>query len=200
MVILKKFMIIFQKKLDRNEIRNIASESTRISRTNCQKINRMKAGGFDYLFVPGGVGIGKTFSNYFEDNLNFNVHPEVEKIFNEFRKEKKIILMSGLSSMLAARLWGKKYGGPGCKITLGTDPQVYENAIALGATHIQKSSVEAVADEENMIISTPGYLNQNATPFNVFCGIERLLAEVPSLTKKRISKKLGYESRYFKST
>jgi len=93
--------------------------------------------------------------------------------------------------MLAARLWGKKYGGPGCKITLGTDPQVYENAIALGATHIQKSSVEAVADEENMIISTPGYLNQNATPFNVFCGIERLLAEVPSLTKKESAKSSG---------
>jgi len=179
------------KKLERNEIRNVSSESTRISRVTVQKLNRLKASAFDYLFIPGGNGIGRTFSNYFEDGINFKINTEIEKVLIDFHKERKIIVMSGLASILAARLWGKKYGGAGCKITLGTDPQIFENAISLGATHVQKSSGEAVPDEDNMLISTPGFLNSNATPYQVYCGIERFFAEIPNLSKKSSVKSDG---------
>jgi enhancing lycopene biosynthesis protein 2 len=173
------------KNLERNEVRNIAGESTRISKANVQKMSKFKPSNFELLYIPGGNGAGRTLSNYYEDNLNFKVHPEVERAMQEVKKLKKVILFSGMSSMLAARLWGKKHGGPGVKITMGNDQSFSDAANALGATHINKNSaVDVVGDEDNLIVSTPGYLIQNATPYQVYQGIQALFDEIPNLSNK----------------
>jgi len=177
------------KTLEKNEVRNIASEATRISKANVQKLSRLKASNFDALFVPGGNGVGRNLSNYFEDNINFNIHPELEKALQEMQTSKKPILLSGLASILAARVWGKFHGGPGCKITLGNDANFIEAANALGATHVTRNSAaDIVGDEENLIISTPGYLIQNATPWQVFQGISGLYEEITNFSQKTKSK------------
>lgn len=177
------------KTLEKNEVRNIASEATRISKANVQKLSRLKASNFDVLFVPGGNGVGRNLSNYFEDNINFNIYPELEKALQEMQSSKKPILLSGLACILAARVWGKFHGGPGCKITLGNDTNYIEAANALGVTHITKNSAsEVVGDEENLIMSTPGYLIPTATPWQVFQGISGLYEEITNFSQKSKSK------------
>jgi enhancing lycopene biosynthesis protein 2 len=62
-----------KKTLEKNEIRNIQAESTRITRAPVLPLNRLKADSFSCLFVPGGMGVGRSFSNFNKIN-DFEVY------------------------------------------------------------------------------------------------------------------------------
>jgi enhancing lycopene biosynthesis protein 2 len=54
------------KNLEKNEVRNMLSESTRITRTAVQKLDKLKPDDYTFLVVPGGLGVGRNLSNYCE--------------------------------------------------------------------------------------------------------------------------------------
>jgi enhancing lycopene biosynthesis protein 2 len=47
------------------------------------------------------------------------VDKDIESVIKEFHKENKQIAASCISPILLARIFGTKFGGPGCRITLG---------------------------------------------------------------------------------
>ncbi len=67
------------KTLEKNEVRNIVAESTRISRIPVRKMNTLKAEAFQALVIPGGFGVAKNLSNYADDpkvsSLLFVLYP-----------------------------------------------------------------------------------------------------------------------------
>ena len=48
-----------------------------------------------------------------------SVHPDVKKVLKDFHKNQKFIGLCCISPILAARVFGTKYGGPGVTITFG---------------------------------------------------------------------------------
>ena len=94
-------------------------ESMRISRYKVKEIKDLKASEYDTLVVPGGSGVAKNLCNYLLKGLNFTVVPEVEATLKEFAALKKPIALCCIAPVIAARVFGKKHGGPGLKMTMG---------------------------------------------------------------------------------
>lgn len=56
------------KAVEKNEVRDMAAESSRISRVPVRKLNTLKADAYHALIIPGGFGVAKNLSNYAEDS------------------------------------------------------------------------------------------------------------------------------------
>ena len=165
------------KNLDKNEVRNIRSEASRITRQNVLKLEQYRPQAFEALIVPGGYGVVKNLSNYAENPSNFKVNPEVEKAIVSTHEAKVPIGMCCIAPVLAAKLI------PQCSITLGdSDPATTESARALGANCSPKSTYQVVVDKDNKLVSTPAYMGKNPTPFEVFEGIGSMVDSVIELT------------------
>ncbi|KAF0975561.1 hypothetical protein FDP41_005555 [Naegleria fowleri] len=165
------------KTLDKNEVRNIRSEASRITRQNVLKLEQYRPQSFEALFIPGGFGVAKNLSNYAESPSNFKIHPEVEKAIVSTHEAKIPIGMCCIAPILAAKLI------PKCSITLGdSDPATTENARALGATCLPKAANQVVVDKDNKLVTTPAYMGKNPTPYEVFDGIVSMVDSVIELT------------------
>jgi len=162
--------------LKKNEVRNILAESTRISRTIVQPLNRLKVENFSCLFIPGGFGIAKNFSNFATatEMDEFVIDKEVERILKEFHSNKKPIGLCCMAPILAAKLF------KGCTITLGDD--TYKQKMAdLGANLISTGAENVVIDKVNNLVSSPAYCISNAKPAQVHKGIGELVKSALNL-------------------
>ncbi|KAG2381927.1 hypothetical protein C9374_005719 [Naegleria lovaniensis] len=165
------------KTLDKNEVRNIRSEASRITRQSVLKLEQYRPQSFEALIVPGGFGVAKNLSNYSENPANFKINPEVEKAIVSTYEAKIPIGMCCIAPILAAKLI------PKCSITLGdSDPATTENARALGATCLTKGTSQVVVDKDNKLVTTPAYMGKNPTPYEVFDGIASMVDSVIELT------------------
>ena len=72
---------------------------------------------------------------------------------------------------------------PGCKVTLGDDPNVAGAVQKAGSEHVNASVTEVCVDETNKIVTTPAYMYGNASIAQVYQGISNMVAAVLKLTK-----------------
>jgi enhancing lycopene biosynthesis protein 2 len=172
------------KAVDKNEIRNLVSESTRITRTPVLKLPMLKADQFKALIIPGGFGVAKTLSNYAENPNDFTVNKEVERVIREFHSLRKPIGVACIAPILTARVLGTKNGGPGCSVTLGNnDKQAEQSVEAVGSSHVPKEVDEVHIDTANKIVSTPAYQAKNPAPHEVYKGIGKMVEAVGRLAE-----------------
>lgn len=165
------------KNLENNEVRNIRTEASRITRQNVLKLEQFRPQAFEALIIPGGFGVAKNLSNYAENPTNFKIHPEVEKAIVSTHEAKIPIGMCCIAPVLAAKAI------PQCSITLGdSDPAVTEHAKAIGANCVQKSTTQVVVDKENKLVTTPAYMGKNPSAYEVFDGIGSMVDSVIELT------------------
>ena len=90
-------------------------ESARISRGNCKDLNTLKATDFDALLVPGGFGAAKNLSDFGFKGADMTVDKEFEEVLRDFKAQKKVIGLTCISPIVAAKVFGKD----GVKLTLG---------------------------------------------------------------------------------
>lgn len=101
------------------EKRNQMVEASRIARGKVKNAKELKASDFDALFVPGGFGAAKNFSDFASKGGEMSVHEDIEKILKDFHASQKYIGLCCISPVLAAKVFGSKSGGSGVSLTLG---------------------------------------------------------------------------------
>ncbi len=94
-------------------------ESARLSRGPIKELKDLKADQYHALVVPGGSGVAKNFCDYLLKGPVYTVDPLIEGCLKEFLGLKKPIALCCIAPILAAKLFGKKQGGPGVELTMG---------------------------------------------------------------------------------
>ena len=102
-------------------------ESARISRGNCKDLKTLSAANYDALVIPGGFGAAKNLSDFGFKGADMKVDEDIEKIMKDFSEKKKVIGLTCISPIIAAKVFGKD----GVKLTLGGrgDSWPYNGAI-----------------------------------------------------------------------
>lgn len=147
---------------DASSKRNVMEESARIARGNVRDLALLKADNYDALIIPGGFGAAKNLSDFGFAGEKMVVKEDIAKVLNDFYDHKKVIGLTCIAPVLAAKaLSGKKI-----KMTMGGvkgDNWPYAGASqlaeSLGHNMITGCQVnDVVMDTENRVVTTPAYM------------------------------------------
>ena len=137
--------------------------------------------------MPGGFGAAKNLCTFGFDGAQMTVHEDVEKVLRDFHSADKVIGMTCISPIIAAKVFGSK----GVKLTLGGRGESFPSAGAIDAAisfgaNVEEMDVSKVCtDWQNHIITTPAYMQGDASPHAVFDGIQSFLRRVESVVKQK---------------
>jgi len=160
--------------------RDILAESSRISGTNIQEIRELSGADIDALIIPGGQGIVKNLTSAADENASFRTHPDLRKLLREMFRRRKPIGGCGMASLIIAESL-RDITETALTLTSGNDPHLTQQLETLGAVHIIARADEAVMDQHNRIVTTPGaQLRQRTLDFHA--GITNLVEGILELT------------------
>mmetsp|Transcript_23945 Transcript_23945/g.40682 ORF Transcript_23945/g.40682 Transcript_23945/m.40682 type:complete len:234 (-) Transcript_23945:23-724(-) len=149
------------------ETRNVLQESARIARGSISPLKELDVNDFDAVVFPGGFGAAKNLCNLAVKGKDMEVDPEVDTVLKGFHDAKKVIGLSCIAPVLAA-----KSLPDGVKITMGLPPTEGEEneefphswavpaAEAMGAKHenSDKPCNDACIDKENKVVTCAAYM------------------------------------------
>lgn len=158
---------------ERETPRNVLSESARIARGQIENIAKLKAEDFDGIVFPGGFGAAINLCNWAEKGHECEVHPEVERVIQDFYQNSSPIGAICIAPALVARVLGNKE----ITVTIGNDKVTVQEIERTGALHTECAVDDYVSDRENKIVTTPAYMCE-ALPAEVFKGISGLVSEL----------------------
>ena len=165
-------------------------ESARISRGAISPVDSLEIKKFDALFIPGGFGVAKNFSDFASKATEMTVDSEVAQVILNFYNSKKPIGATCIAPIVLAKVLGTVSAMPGIDLTLGKKGPDWpysgsiEAASKFGNKVVSCDVDEICKDRYAKIITTPAYMKENAKPCEVFDGIEKLVKEVIKLTKE----------------
>uniref|UniRef100_A0A7S4J5Q7 DJ-1/PfpI domain-containing protein n=2 Tax=Odontella aurita TaxID=265563 RepID=A0A7S4J5Q7_9STRA len=145
----------------KGEERNVLVESARIARGDVTSLDECRADDFDAIVVPGGFGAAKNLCDYAVKGADMTVDPLVEKTIQDFSAKNKVIGLSCIAPVIAARVL------PGVKLTVGGEEEGSEQwpyagtagaCVAMGATHEAKDYDGVCVDEEMKVVTAPAYM------------------------------------------
>lgn len=155
------------------ETRNTLIESARIARGQIQDLRELNPADFDGVVLPGGYGAATRLSDWSTKGSSCSVLPDVEQVIREFHKQHKPIAAICIAPALIARVLGKNH----VTVTLGNDPAAASEIEKTGAHHEACAVSDYVTDREAKVITTPAYMYNSASPFEVFTGVRRAIRE-----------------------
>ncbi|MBX7230539.1 MAG: isoprenoid biosynthesis glyoxalase ElbB [Bdellovibrionales bacterium] len=155
------------------EKRNVLQESARIARGKIHDVVQLKSSDFDGLLFPGGYGVAKNLCDFASKGAQGSVLPSIEKIVLEFYQQKKPMAAICIAPALLALVLGQNK----ITVTIGKDAGVAEEIRKTGAFHENCSVKDYVSDREHKIITTPAYMYDHASPFEVYTGIRGAVKE-----------------------
>lgn len=166
------------------QTRNVMEESARIARGQVKALTELKSADFDAVFMPGGFGAAKNFSDFAVKGGDMTVQEDVSQVLKDFHAAQKYIGLCCIAPVVAAKVFGTKSGGPGAKLTLGCkgDDWPYNGAIdaatSFGNELAEKDINEVCVDAKNKIVSAPAYMKGNATFAEVYASVQKMVDEV----------------------
>lgn len=137
-------------------------------------LDALKSSEFDALIFPGGFGVASVLSNWATEKGQMKVIPIVEKSILEFYEASKPIGAICLGPLLLARVLSQH--SP-C-LTLGEEYSKADIVKKWGAILESCPSTDFITDRNTKIITTPAYMNDHVTPFQVFSGIRAFAKEL----------------------
>lgn len=155
------------------ENRNIMIESARITRGHIQDINSLVSRDFDGVVFPGGFGVALHLCTWALKGAGCDVNPDVEKVIQDFHREKKPIGAVCIAPALIARVLGQQ----GVTVTLGNDKETIQEIQKTGAHHETCPVEDFISDRDHKIVTTPAYMYGSAKPHQVFAGIQKMVNE-----------------------
>lgn len=161
-----------------NKKRNALLESQRISRGKSQSISQLNVNDYDALAIPGGSGLLTQLTTWATDKHKFTVHPELTRVVEEFHRESKPIGAICIAPFLVAQIL--KDHGP--LITLGETSELISNLKKMGIEHEFCPSNDFITDRVCKIVSTPAYMNDQSSPFEVYSGIKLMIKELVEMS------------------
>lgn len=135
-------------------------ESARIARGNVKDMAELSAVNYDALLIPGGFGAAKNLCSFGFQGADMTVEEDIERVLRDFRKENKVIGLTCIAPIIAAKIFGKD----GVKLTLGGRGENFPYAGSVDAAasfgaDMQEEDVNGVCtDWGNNILTTPAYM------------------------------------------
>ena len=144
-------------KVIADEQRNSLREAARITRGKIAPLAMLEATSFDALFIPGGLGVVKTLSNFALVGPEMAVYHSLQIALKEFHRLGKPIGVTNMAPVLVVKAIH------GVQVTVGEDKN--ENgrwpysktasAISdMGGVHVVRGPLDVHVDETNKICST----------------------------------------------
>lgn len=164
------------------QTRNILAESARISRGQIEPLSKLDPSAFHLLVFPGGFGAAKNLCNFASKGAECEALPDIVRVIRAFHAAKKPIALACIAPVLAARVLGTRGGGPGCKVTIGTDQATADAIATMGAQNMARGVTEAFTDDPNRLVTSPAYMFE-ATPHEVFEGIGKMIDSAHALVQ-----------------
>jgi enhancing lycopene biosynthesis protein 2 len=180
------------------EKRNALVESARIARGNVQELSKLSVSDFDALILPGGFGAAKNLSTFAKDGPNLTVDADLSKALTEFYNSKRVIGACCISPVILARVFGKHGLNLSCQLTLGKTGGAWPFAGSIGKNTIlgfdvigaasshgikhQDADVnQVVVDKKHRIVTTPAFMKEGVTYFEVYAGLNRFVRKIGEL-------------------
>ena len=154
--------------------RNALAESQRISRGESLPITELNPDRFDAVVLPGGSGLLKNLSTWASEQENFKIHSHFSKVIAKFHQQSKPIGAICISPFLVGNILRSFHP----LITLGETSELIPRLEKLKIQHEKCPSNDYITDRECKVLSTPAYMNPNATPFEVYTGIRLMIKEL----------------------
>jgi enhancing lycopene biosynthesis protein 2 len=154
--------------------RNCMEESARISRGDMQPLSELKPENFDGVVFPGGFGAVQHLCNWAEKGAAAEVNPEAVRILNQFYNLEKPIAAMCIAPALVAKVLGSHE----ITLTVGEDPETAQEIEKTGACHENCVVTDFVTDRAHRVLTTPGYMYGDASPFAVSQGIDGMIKEL----------------------
>ena len=145
----------------------------------------LSAADYDALLIPGGFGAAKNLCSFGFDGAEMTVHEDIEKVLREFKQGDKVIGLTCIAPIIAAKV----FGNDGVKLTLGGRSSNFpyagsiDAAASFGADMREMNVSEVCTDWNNNMITTPAYMQGDASPHAVYDGIQNFLRKVNSLVR-----------------
>eukprot|EP00088_Acartia_fossae_P020060 TRINITY_DN21752_c0_g1_i1.p1 TRINITY_DN21752_c0_g1~~TRINITY_DN21752_c0_g1_i1.p1 ORF type:complete len:230 (-),score=64.05 TRINITY_DN21752_c0_g1_i1:12-701(-) len=169
-----------------SEDRNMLAESWRLAKGRPQDIQSLDVDSVAGIIIPGGVGILRNITNLTEymtsQEDDMTINEDLQTILDSLKSSNKPVGLISHSALLAAIA----FKGQGVKITFGDESSDdYELCTKLSLQ--LESQVEEIGcggvcvDEENKILSTPGFMSTSANFIKVHESIDKLVEEMSAL-------------------
>ncbi len=153
------------------EERNVLVESARIARSKILDLAEFRAGDYDALIIPGGLGVVKNLSDFVDAGPECTVIPELVRAVKEMAALKKPIGGLCIAPVILARILGN------VEVTIGSDPDTVAALEKMGARHSVTSHAGIVIDHRNKVVTTPCYM-LDARVDQIGEGVENLVNAV----------------------
>lgn len=168
-----------------NEKRNQMVEAARIARGEILPLAKLNPAEFDAVVFPGGFGAAKNLCTFAKDGENCTVNADVERVVKGFHSAGKPVSMCCIAPVIGAKVLGKAAGGPGVTMTIGDDKGVAAAMEKWGSRNAVRTVTEAEVDSSNRLVSTPAYMYGEASPWEVYQGIGRMIEEMMRMVSSR---------------
>lgn len=154
--------------------RNVLEESARIARGKIDDLANLNENDFDALVIPGGLGVAKNMCSFLFHGSGASVDEQVVARIRDFKTAGKPIGAVCIAPALVAL----SIGDYNPTLTIGNEDSIAGELEKLGAKHEICATSECVVDENNKVVSTPAYMDDDANLADVFSGISKLVSHV----------------------
>ena len=154
--------------------RNVLEESARIARGKIEDLANLNENDFDALVIPGGLGVAKNMCSFLFHGSGASVDEQVVARIRDFKTAGKPIGAVCIAPALVAL----SIGDYNPTLTIGNEDSIAGELEKLGAKHEICATSECVVDENNKVVSTPAYMDDDANLADVFSGISKLVSHV----------------------
>lgn len=137
-----------------NEKRNVLIESARIARGNILSLADFRAGDYDAVIFPGGLGAITNWCDFATKGTNCTVNTRIREVITDCYRQKVVIGALCIAPALIALVLADKH----VHFTLGNYNETAEKLEKLGAVHEVKGVTEVCTDRKNRVCSTPAYM------------------------------------------
>ncbi len=148
--------------------------SKRIARGLVYPLSKLKAADFDGLVFPGGFGAANVLSDFSQYGSRAKPLEDVSRVITEFHSQSKPIGAICIAPVLVALTIGKL----GVELTVGQNGEAASEIAKTGARHTVCPITDYVSDRDNKVLSTPAYMYDKASSFEVFSGIRKMIREL----------------------
>lgn len=161
-------------------------ESARIARGDCKDLKLLSAKDFDALLIPGGFGAAKNLCDWAFKGKEMKVEQDVLSVLHDFHANRKVIGATCISPIILSKVLSPNK----VKLTLGMRGEHFPFAGAIDdassfGCNVELMDVKGVCiDWINRVVTTPAYMQANASPFDIYEGMSHFVRKVTSLVRQ----------------
>ena len=173
----------YEKKDLSHNTRNILTESARISRCSISPLGDLDVKNYSALLIPGVFGAGSNLCDFYMNGKDSQLTSDVKKTLESFHNEKKVIGAMCIAPILLALLMRDNPTNK-ASLTFGREESNEVSIIKQwGISHIEKTVSDICFDKENLFITSPAYMYDTATAFDIFKSAKTLVSKLASLLR-----------------